>query len=77
MRSWRTTCLEATKNQTPKNSRFTNPIFNDIDLTLPVDTGKTSSLFASLFLFKILQRYKKAIGSYASYWMVIAQRRLK
>jgi hypothetical protein len=31
-------CLEPTKNQAPKISRFTNPIFNDIDLMLTIGT---------------------------------------
>lgn len=37
-------CFEAYKFQAPQNTRFTNPIFNDINLILPVGTGKKSSL---------------------------------
>jgi len=32
------------KIEAPKNSRFTNPIFNDTNLIVPVGTGKASSM---------------------------------
>ena len=36
--------FEPTKNQDPKNTKFTNQIFNDIDLMLPINTGKKPSI---------------------------------
>jgi len=35
-------CLEASTNKTPPISRFTNPIFNDIDSIVPVCKGNES-----------------------------------
>jgi len=36
-------CLEPTKNQAPKYLRLPNVIFNDINLMMPIGTGKLSS----------------------------------
>jgi hypothetical protein len=35
--------LTPCKKQTPKKYKIYKPIFNDIDLIVPVGTGKTSS----------------------------------
>jgi hypothetical protein len=37
-------CLDPIKNQALKFLRLPNVIFNDIDLIVPVGTGKTSSV---------------------------------
>jgi len=37
-------CLSSCKKQTPKNTRFTNPIFNDNNLIVPIGTGKESCI---------------------------------
>ena len=38
-------CLPPTKNQAPKNTRFTKLIFNVINLIVPVALGKQSCIF--------------------------------
>jgi len=39
-------CLEPCKFQAPKISRFTNPIFNDIDLIEPIGSDIINSRLA-------------------------------
>jgi hypothetical protein len=40
-------CLEASQFQPLKISRFTNPIFNDIGLIVPINKGKESSIYTA------------------------------
>jgi hypothetical protein len=40
-------CLEVSINKTPNNTRFTNPIFNDIGLIVPINKGRESSIYTA------------------------------
>ena len=44
------TCLEPIKNQAPKYFRLPYQIFNDINLMLPVGSGKQSRIFVKPYL---------------------------